>query len=169
MTIIFQNFTVLGFFAFLHSLKKRKVCTPISTLKFQFFAIHIITKFKVKLLAIKFLTASLQEACKNSQIHVNPHAMCANLYLFLFLNNFLGERTLLQTIYFSISYFWYKLTQPNEQCRKPKKGLLKVHFFKDDCTYKNPAAGCRKHKLNEGWQTEGISCSFVFSLTNSLM
>ena len=50
-----------------------------------------------------------------------------------------------------------------------KKGLKKVHFFEDDCTYKNPAAGCRKHKLSESWQTEGISCSFVLSLTNSLM
>ena len=46
-------------------------------------------------------------SCKYSQIHENLHASCAKHF------HFFGKMSLPQTVYFSISNIWYKLTQPS--------------------------------------------------------
>ena len=55
----------------------------------------------------------IQEACKYSQIHANSHASCAQNFFNKCLSIFFGKMSLPQTVFFSISNFWYKLTQPS--------------------------------------------------------
>ena len=122
MTIIFQNFTVFrNFFAFLHSFKTWKVCKPNSTLKIYFFAItnNKIKSTWVNLLSVKFLSAYLSVGyrkianIRNSmQIRkpVVPKQNLKNAFPFFF-----GKMSLPHTVYFSISNFLYKLTQPTPQ------------------------------------------------------
>ena len=120
MTIICQNFTVfMDILHFCTVFKTWKVCTPNCTLKINFFAIHIITTFKV-LKKNYFLSnfwlhicksvwyRKLANICKSMQI-CKPFT---KYFFFKCLSIFWGKMSLPQTVYFSISNFWYKLTQP---------------------------------------------------------
>ena len=117
MTIIFPNFTV--FRDFCTFLKKWTVCTPNSTFKKKF-EIYIITNLKYlnkttfyqifDCISLKVLdTGSLQlfaNLCKSASQLCQKKITKISFHFF-------GKMSLPQTVYFSISNVWYKLTQPN--------------------------------------------------------
>ena len=69
----------------------------------------------------------MQEACKYSQIHANSQTSCAKNFFLKMPFHFFGKMSLPQTVYFSITNFWYKLTQPNLHLSQDRDTLSSLH------------------------------------------